>query len=286
MTASRPLVLLLHSSASSARQWDSLVAQLEPRFRVHALDLHGHGKRSAWRGPGSPMLADEAALALAPLLEHGGRAHVVGHSYGGAVALKLATIAPGLVRSVLAYEPVLFRWVFSDGGMHGPARDVLATVEFMAERFERGDSAGAARRFVEFWSGTGAWDALPAGAQQKIVERMAAVRAQFDALFHDPLGPAQLLRAGVPLTFLSGAETVAVTRRLAELYRLALPRARHEVLAGMGHMGPITHAAAVNARIVEHLEAHAVSAPARPSSRPNPPAARLGHGCARTSTPA
>ena len=68
------------------------------------------------------------------------------------------------------------------------------------------------------------------------------------------------------MLFLTGARTVAVTRRLAELLRLALPHARHEVLPGMGHMGPITHAAEVNRRIVEFLHAHAPSRSVREPS--------------------
>ena len=52
-------------------------------------------------------------------------------------------------------------------------------------------------------------------------------------------------------------EVLAVMRRLAELLRHAFPHARHDVLQGMGHMGPITHASDVNRRIVDFLHAHA-----------------------------
>jgi pimeloyl-ACP methyl ester carboxylesterase len=258
MTASRPTVVLLHSSASSARQWDSLATLLEPRFRVRAIDFHSHGKQPAWPGPAAPTLADEAALALGWVLAEADGAHVVGHSYGGAVALKLASMAPGSVRSVLAYEPVLFRWVLGDTtGRRGAGRGILDTVETMSGRLRVGDAHGAARRFIDFWSGGGTWDAIPPGAQEKIAERMPAVLGQFDALFEEPLDAVQLARLTVPMSFLSGGDTVAVTRRIAEICRVALPQARHEVLPGLAHMGPITHAAQVNARIVAHLEAHA-----------------------------
>jgi pimeloyl-ACP methyl ester carboxylesterase len=46
----RPTIVLLHSSASSARQWERLADRLRDRFYVHAVDLHGHGARTAWRG--------------------------------------------------------------------------------------------------------------------------------------------------------------------------------------------------------------------------------------------
>ena len=260
MPAPRPLVILLHSSAGSSRQWDSLATLLEPRFRVLAIDLHGHGQRPAWAGTGSMTLADEAHLALAPLLAEDGSAHVVGHSYGGAVALRLASMAPQAVRSVLVYEPVLFRWAFDDAATQREVgRDFLDGVDTIGVCLDRGDRHGAGRRFIDFWSGKGTWAAMPPGPQQKVADRMPAVFAQFDTLFHEPLAPEQLARMEVPMSFLSGADTVAVTRRIAAAARAALPRAGHAALAGMGHMGPITHAARVNERIVEHLQAHAFS---------------------------
>ena len=108
-------VVLLHSSASSARQWQPAVAALQAHFSVHAIDFHGHGARPDWQGGAAMTLADEVAL-VEPLLEQAGGAHLIGHSYGGAVALKLATRLPALVRSVVAYEPVLFGLLHGDAG--------------------------------------------------------------------------------------------------------------------------------------------------------------------------
>ena len=55
------------------------------------------------------------------------------------------------------------------------------------------------------------------------------------------------------MMFVSGSRTVDVTRRIAEVLRVTLPRAEHEVLEAMGHMGPITHATEFNQRVVRFL---------------------------------
>lgn len=254
----RPTVVLLHSSASSARQWERLAETLQPRFRVHTIEFHDHGEQTAWRGDASLTLADEAALA-APLLEEAGGAHVVGHSYGAAVALKLATMYPRRVRSVVAYEPVLFRWLIDDLAYHRPLHDIVAVADSMRDHLAAGRQHSAAQRFVDFWSGGGAWDSLPSAKQTSIAARMRAVLRHFDALFGEPLQRAQLALLNMPMMFMRGARTVAATRRLAELLRLTLPRAKHEVLPAMGHMGPITHATEVNRRVVEFLHMHAPS---------------------------
>ena len=254
----QPTVVLLHSSASSARQWERLVETLKPRFRVHAIEFHGHGERAAWSGDTPLTLADEAALA-APLLEADGGAHVVGHSYGAAVALKLTTMYPKLVRSLVAYEPVMFRWLAEYSAHQRPMHDVIAAAGSMRDEIAAGREHSAAQRFVDFWSGGGAWDSMSSGKQTSIAARMRAVIQHFDALFREPLQRAQLALLNMPMMFVSGARTVAVARRIAEVLRLTLPHAKHEVMPAMGHMGPITHATEFNRRLAEFLHTHALS---------------------------
>jgi pimeloyl-ACP methyl ester carboxylesterase len=251
----RPTVVLLHSSASSARQWDALVRMLEPAFRVRTVEFFGHGAQPAWPHEWPLALADEASLAAALLREAGG-AHVVGHSYGGAVALKLATMHPRLVHSVTAYEPMLFRWLDVDGPWDPARREFLARGEVIEWMLAQGDEAGAARCFVDFWSGDGAWAGLPATRQQAIAGRMRAVLGHFVALSREATRPSEIARLSMPKLFLSGSATVAVTRRIAALLRQALPADQHRVLDGMGHMGPVTHPDTVNPRIASFLLSH------------------------------
>ena len=258
----RPVVVLLHSSGSSSRQWQGLTELLEGRYRVHAVDLHGHGLQAPWGGDAPLTLADEAALA-APLLAQAGAAHLVGHSYGAAVALKLATLHPQRVLSLVAYEPVLLRWLIDDPDGAPFARDLVAVAEAVRHALAQREEPSAARRFIDFWSGAGTWDALPPDRQRSIAARMPSVARQFDAVYGEPLQVAELARLGIPMSFMTGADTVAATRRLAELLRVALPGARHELLQGMRHMGPVTHAPEVNGRIAGFLRTHAPSGATR-----------------------
>jgi len=253
----RPAVVLLHSSASSSRQWERLAETLKPGFRVYPVDLHGHGKQPAWRGDSPFTLTDEAAL-VEPLLAEAGSAHIVGHSYGAAVALKLATLHPERVRSLVAYEPVMFRWLIDETPRDRPVPEIVAVADSIRDRLAKGDEHSAARRFIDFWSGAGAWESLSGGKRESIATRMRAVFHQFDALFGEPLERAHLAPLGMPMLFLTGAQTVDVTRRIGRLLRDALPHAHHEMLHGMGHMGPITHAEEVNRQIIEFLHARAL----------------------------
>lgn len=263
----RPAVVLLHSSASSGRQWTALAEVLRPRFDVHAVDLHGHGAQPAWGGSAPLSLADDAALVGALLREHGS-AHVVAHSYGAAVALEFATRQPQSVLSLVAYEPVLFHWLVGADPGSVAAWDVVTIAETISTWLASGEPRAAARCFVEFWSGAGAWAALPTGAQNAIAGRMPTVQTHFDALLRQRLGRAELTRLTLPMLFMTGARTVAATRRIGALLRAALPRAEHATLAGMGHMGPVTHAVEVNRQVVSFL---LTQTPARRIPQPGAP---------------
>lgn len=281
--AQAPLVIALHASASSARQWRALAARLEPPpgtgrpghpvgpghaaaspgCRVIAVDLHDHGVGPAWTSDGHarpPLTLEDEAALVAPLLAEAGRVaegggvHLVGHSYGGAVALKVASQHPHRVRSLVLYEPVAFRLLLDDPASHAEAAEALAVTATMQTRMERGDLEGAARHFVDYWSGSGTWQALPAPARESVAGRLPALLQHFGALFNERQQAAAVARLPMPALVLTGERTVATARRIAQRLCALHPGATREALPGLGHMGPVTHAEQVAERIARHLQ--------------------------------
>ena len=133
----------------------------------------------------------------------------------------------------------------------------LTLVNAIRACLERGDEHAAAGHFIGYWSGSGAWDSLSAGRQQAIAARMRAVLPHFSAVFRESVPGPDAGRLPMPLLFLTGEHTVDSTRRIGALLRDAFPHAEHDVLDGMAHMGPMTHAAQVNRRIEDFLVLHA-----------------------------
>src|SRR5690625_320994 len=101
VTGSGPRTLLLHCDAATAASGWRQQRQLADRWTLVAPDRPGYGGSPAARVDFSTEFS-----AHLPLLGDG--AHVVGHSYGGVVALFLAVAAPGLVRSLTVVEPPAF----------------------------------------------------------------------------------------------------------------------------------------------------------------------------------
>jgi len=245
-------VILLHSSASSGRQWQPLMDLLGSQLQSLAVDLHGHGSTPAW--PQSrPMTLEDDCELLTPLLDRFGPVHLVGHSYGGAIALKTAIRKPEHVLSIAVYEPVLFRLAIDYHARNRTTLDLLQAAASIRNWLERGALERAAERFIDYWSGAGAWAQTPPMQRAMIAARMPAVVAQFQALFGDGTTRAELGGITVPTLYLTGARTRPIARRVAELIEQAMPRAIFRRVEAAGHMGPITHAAAVNAQIAGFL---------------------------------
>ncbi len=96
--------VLVHGSFVDHQSWDLVVPGLSQALQVVAYDRRGHGRSAP--GPRLHPVADDAA-DLAGILESANLfpAHVIAHSYGGAVAIHLAIHRPELVRSLAVHEP-------------------------------------------------------------------------------------------------------------------------------------------------------------------------------------
>ena len=248
-------VVLLHASASSSAQWRSLTELLQGRWRVVAPDFHGYGHTDPWPGPASPGLGDDATLVDAVLGRSTERFHLVGHSYGGAVALRVACDRPARLLSLTLIEPVAFHLLgrAPDGTReHDLLREVASIAAAVADAAATGDDQGMAR-FVDYWSGAGTWLRLRPEVQHALARQTARVAHDFRAVTSERARFGSLRRIDVPTLVLSGTASPAPTLRIAELVAQLLPRARLRTVDGAGHMLPLTHGEAVNAAITDHL---------------------------------
>ena len=256
-------VLLLHCTGSTGGQWAALAKRLAPRFRVVTPDIAGWGK-STDRAGTPQTLEHEAALLADLMASFDTPYHIVGHSMGGAVALRLALMQRARVKSLTLIEPVLFH-LLRDGDEADRALFVepAALAQRMRAAGEAGqtDSARAAsseaamRDFVDFWNRPGAFDALDPAWRDSVRMRAATVAANFDALEHATF-PLHAVRAvSAPTLMMAGSATRPCTQRIAAMLFDALPLAALATIHGAGHMLPFTHAEPVNDRIVAHIRA-------------------------------
>jgi len=211
----------VHGSGGNARSAWAPVERLAARFTLVAPDRGGY--------PPGPLLEridfEQQAEELAPLLDGG--AHLVGHSYGGVIALLMAARRPERVRSLAVSEPPAFALARGNPEVDG-------LVGRLDEHFTRGprEPRAFAAGFLELvGSAARLPDELPP-EQEQIVRATMAERPPWEARI--PLD--ELAATAFPKLVISGAHHPAfdaVCDMLEE--RLGAERA---VLPGAGHSIP------------------------------------------------
>lgn len=256
--ASPETVLCLHCSTGSSRQWRLLAEFLDTQFpvgtyRIIAPDLLGYGANHPWTPGRGHRLESEVRRLLSSLHDAPGPVHVVAHSFGAAVALRLALDHPYRVRSLTLYEPVLINLLKAEPD----AGELLGEIGHVSTRvgaaLADGDADASASHFIDFWSGPGTWHGMRDSRRANVRDRIHKVLADFDALLADGTTRADLSRLDIPSLCLSGAESPAATRRIVDILAATLPRTSSLRIEGAGHMGPLTHAGEVNSRVAEFL---------------------------------
>jgi pimeloyl-ACP methyl ester carboxylesterase len=248
-------VVALHGSASSGGQWRSLVGYLEGSFQVLTPDLPGNGRSPALR-PAASGLAPVADALDRVVARSGQPVHLVGHSFGAAVALKLALLRPDRVRSLTLIEPAAFHLLrqgdASDRALHAEIDALADTIyRYAAE----GESERGMARFVDFWVGPRAWKRTSARLRASLTASLGQVLADFAAIATETDTLEACAKLACPTLCMMGQDSPEVSRRVTERLAAALPGARLEAVPGAGHLLPLTDPHVVDPAIRRHLRA-------------------------------
>ena len=252
-SGSGPTVVCLHSSASTSAQWRALAEHLSDRFRVLAVDLHGCGRTPAWTQPRPLGLDDEVALLEPVWRSAGPNFHIVGHSYGGAVALKAALRHAGRIASLVVYEPVMFGLLTALEPGSAAANEITAVRNDTLALVASNDLDAAACRFGAYWLGSKAWAALPEPRKAAMAAAMPGVMPQWQAAFAEPESLQVFDGLSMPVQLVSGADSTLAARAVTRLIGSALPHAVMQELPACGHMAPVTAPERVNPVIEQFL---------------------------------
>jgi pimeloyl-ACP methyl ester carboxylesterase len=251
---SGPGVVCLHSNASSSGQWRALMDALAPKFHVLAADTYGAGKSPPWPQGRKVSLRDEVTL-LDPVFARGGAGFsLVGHSYGGGIALIAALVHQARLRAMALYEPTLFALVERESPSPNDVDGIRSCVARSVAALEAGDATGAARCFIDFWMDAGSFDRMPERVQAATAESVRNIQGWKDALFDEPTPLEAFAGLEVPVLLMTGSKSPLSSRAVARRLARVLPRVEVAELPGLGHMGPVTHPDAVNDLICRFLE--------------------------------
>lgn len=247
-------VVFLHSGVGSAGEWRQVFSLWPEGHRLLAIDAGGPGTA------GRRSLADYADQVYAVAAHVGTPVALVGFSWGGATALRVAVARPELVESLALVEPETY------GLLRTQDACAYAVIRDLRDRWRAHVRAGrwyeAFEEFVDFYNGPGAFASWPVARRDAFLAVQQARGDLWDVLFDGELLTLDAL-AGVtvPVGVIEGAETSAVDHAICELIRGRVPHAEHTVIEGAGHMMPLTHPEPLTRALLGFLEPSRRSAP-------------------------
>ncbi len=252
--SSGPWVVMLHSSMSSKRQWHALSQRLSPRYHVLALDLIGYGDSpvtftSSEERFSLEQEANHVAQRIRTLLPRDTKFHLIGHSYGGAVALRLAQAMQAQIKTLTVYEPTAFHLLQKDHPALSAVRDVASIVAESSRPESTVEAALiAAEVFIDFWSGVGTFAGMDERRQLATATMLAKTKLDFKALFGDGLTTDDYRKLMVRTCVISGSTSPNCVHQIVATLAEALPSCDLRWVPA-GHMAPITHPQFVNSVI-------------------------------------
>jgi pimeloyl-ACP methyl ester carboxylesterase len=234
-----PCVILLHSSAAGIRQWRRTIERLQDQYHVIAVNLFGYGQTSPWPGDREQTLADQGEL-VQPFIDQGpGEVALVGHSFGGVVAMSVALRHPDKVSRLILLEPIPFRLLDKAGRVDAYA-EVLRLRDTVKKCGGSGDWEKAAAGFADYWNGEGSWAAMPPERQKTFASSMPPNCHEWDAVLGNTARQ-DWPNIHARTLVVSARDTMQPTREIVEVLREQTPHWQYQELDEGGHMFPLIY---------------------------------------------
>lgn len=258
-TGEGPPILLLHATLASSGQLQSLAERLAERHTVLAVDRRGSGEARPPDGAlAGPIDVGDHVSDLAAILSAEGvrPVLVVGHSYGGCLALELAARRPDLVAGAWVHEPP-----YAPVGPPAIRAALVSVGERTAAAARTGGPGDAAETFLAAVAGPEAVAALSPGARERV--RLGGRGALADATLLG-LDPDGLARIACPVVISTGTASEAFYDVIADALLARIAGATRTTIEGAGHGAPMSHPGPVAAAIADFaatLPSHAGPGP-------------------------
>ena len=247
-----PTLVLVPGSCSNGMAWRPVIKALDGKFRCVTTSLLGYGQTAERRLDSNPSVELEAEI-LERVIEKasadGGEIHVVGHSFGGAVAMIVAMRKRVPIASLTVLEapiPSLLRACGEDA--HYRSFRDMTEAYFAAWR---GGDREAMRSMIDFYGGEGTWASWPDRVRAYAIETTPVNLLDWGCAYDHPLSPEMLSTIEVPVSVAVGAQSHPAICRANGLAAMSIGGAVFKTIGGAAHFMISTHPAQVAELIVD-----------------------------------
>jgi len=245
-----PTVVLVPGSCSTGAAWRPVIASWEGRFRCVTTSLLGYGGTAERRTAYDPCISHEAESLESVIRKACGPVHLVGHSFGGLVALAVALRNRVPLASLAIVEAPAAELLRASNEDHHYRAFRQMTKSYFAD-FESGNSEAIAS-MIDFYGGAGTYASWPARVRAYAVETTPVNILDWASAYGFRLSGPDLAALRVPALVLRGGASHPAVQRANELLGTCIRDASFVTIAGAAHFMIATHAGEV-ARAVARL---------------------------------
>lgn len=257
-----PTVVLVPGSCSTGAAWRPVMDAWENRFRCVTTSLLGYGGTAERRTPDDASIWHEVDVLEAVVRAAGEPVHLVGHSFGGLVALAVAVRNRVALKSLVVVEAPAAE-LLRQSGDHAHYRAFRAMTQSYFATHAAGE-AQAIAAMIDFYGGAGTFASWPPRVRDYAVTTTAVNILDWASAYDFAPSPAALAAIKLPVLVLRGAESHAAVRRANGVLAARMGRAECITVEGAAHFMIATHPN----RLARLIAGHVLDAEAELRERP------------------
>jgi pimeloyl-ACP methyl ester carboxylesterase len=247
-----PTVVLVAGSCSTGAAWRPIISQWQGRFRCVTTSLLGYGGTAERRTLVDCDISHEAEILESVVRRAACPVHLVGHSFGGLIALAVAlrNKVPLLSLAILeAPAPEILR----QSGEYAQYRSFREMTDIYFSMFQAGDR-NAIQQMVDFYGGAGTFAGWPQRVRDYAIETTPANILDWASAYgFQPTRPS-LVKVDIPIFVLWGENSHPAVQRTNQLLAQCT-KASAVTIGGAAHFMISTHAEGVARTLAQHVSA-------------------------------
>ena len=246
-----PTIVLVPGSCSTGAAWRPVLAAWDGRFRCVTTSLLGYGGTAERRTVHDAAMRHEAEAVEAVIGKAGGPVHLVGHSFGGLVAIAVALRKRASLASLTIVEAPALELLRGDAD-RGHYRAIREMTDGYFTAFQRGDTE-AVGAMIDFYGGAGTFASWPPRVRAYAVETTAVNILDWASAYGFALSAAALGAVDIPVLVLWGEASHPAVQRAGVLLAEGMRHTAAAEIKGAGHFMIATHADVIGRLIAQHV---------------------------------
>jgi pimeloyl-ACP methyl ester carboxylesterase len=248
---SGPTIVLVPGSCSTGAAWRPVIGAWNGQFRCVTTSLLGYGETAERRTSRDASILHEVDVLESVARKTGGPVHLVGHSFGGLVALAL-TLRNRVSLASLAVIEAPAAELLRENGDHGDYYAFRRMTECYFANFE-GGNLEAITTMIDFYGGVGTFASWPPRVRAYAIETTAVNILDWRSAYSFPLSAAALAAIEVPVLVLRGGASHPAVQRANALLAEYISRVALVTIDDAAHFMIATHADRVGRLISQHV---------------------------------